>query len=370
MAIDGNSLQTAGHLMAASRVPLAMGDLDAAADLAGRAVTLCASVASVASVASGSASHAAALATLAAVRQVAGDLSAALDLHRRALAARQAIAPLSAAVATALNNLGAAYQDIGDLARALDHFERARNLQRDLAPASVSTASMYSNVGAVLLTLDDQEGALREFAAARAIDENAIPDSPQLATDLFHLGGVIESRETAAVYLSELREVGVGDLSMTDNLSKRHVTVGNLVRPELMARVARNSEDHGLRGVSRLALTNEQPDQAALGQGVEGREDPLCHNSLAERGAVHRSGFHNPRDRSRQPLATLMDEDIHTASLKGVKDLPDRQLGVPVLARVLGLLAENLEDRSRIELKLITGEHVGVLHLHVEALKG
>lgn len=82
--------------MALSRAPLAMGDLDAAADVAGRAVTLCASVAP------GSASHATALGTLAAVRQAAGDLSAALDLHRRALAAHRVIAPRSAAVATAL----------------------------------------------------------------------------------------------------------------------------------------------------------------------------------------------------------------------------------------------------------------------------
>src|ERR671931_303562 len=100
--------------------------------------------------------------------------------------------------------------------------------------------------------------ALPKFTVAAASGSgSACGDQPRDV--VVKLGqALIEGRETALVHSCELRQVGVSDLPMPDDPGQWHIGVGSLVRPELMALVACDGGNHGLRGVGRLAFADEQ----------------------------------------------------------------------------------------------------------------
>jgi hypothetical protein len=77
--------------------------------------------------------------------------------------------------------------------------------------------------------------------------------------------GLIERREAGRTTAGELGEVGIGDLTVTDNSGGRDVGVRDVVRPELVPLVGGQTTQDGAGCLGGLAFADQQADQAALG---------------------------------------------------------------------------------------------------------
>ena len=84
---------------------------------------------------------------------------------------------------------------------------------------------------------------------------------------------LVERGEPGTASPSELGQVSVGDLTVSDDPLNGNVRVPDIVGPEFVPRVAGGPVENCLRGGGRLAFADEQAHETALGNWA-GREVP------------------------------------------------------------------------------------------------
>ena len=75
-----------------------------------------------------------------------------------------------------------------------------------------------------------------------------------------------------------MRQVGIGHLTVADDPGHRDVIVGSVVGPELVPRAAGDLLQHRSGGLGGLALADQEPHQAALGDGAGSEAGPGAAN--------------------------------------------------------------------------------------------
>ena len=130
------------------------------------------------------------LGTLGKAAWLAGDLSRAEDLQRRALAIEEARNPKSDWTSTHLINLAAVLVHRKELEAAEKLYLRALEIEERLSPESRGVAILLGNLGHVATERGNYEDARTFLLRSIAIKDKVAPDSVSLAVGLENLGRV------------------------------------------------------------------------------------------------------------------------------------------------------------------------------------
>jgi len=197
-----------------------------------------------------------------------GDLAAAQDYFRRALAVYERLAPNSLEIAASLDNLSNVASSRGDLAAAQAYHSRALVVFERLAPNSLDVAKCLINLGIVALDRGDLAAARDYYSRSLAIGERLAPNSLQLAATLDNLGNVAYSRgDLAAAQDYYGRALAISERLAPNSLdvAKCLINLGNVHR-DLAA--ARDYYSRALAIFERLA-----PDSLSVAIGLNNLGD-------------------------------------------------------------------------------------------------
>ncbi len=120
-----------------------------------------------------------------------GDLAAAEQHYRRAMAIRDGLAPDSLAATESRYRAGCAAQRQGKLAEAERDLRQALAIQQKFAPETVDLATTLTCLGAVADYRGDVAGAYQYFSQALAIQQKVNPDSLTVAMLLDNLSSEV-----------------------------------------------------------------------------------------------------------------------------------------------------------------------------------
>lgn len=126
-----------------------------------------------------------------ATHEQAGDLDAAAEAYRQALAAQERQCGTCLQMARTLVDLGFVALDAGDPATAATHFQRAVRIREQLAGGTPLPAFALNNLGGAMKALGDLPGAEAAHRRALAMLEALDPAGTDLAHTLNLLGGVL-----------------------------------------------------------------------------------------------------------------------------------------------------------------------------------
>jgi CHAT domain-containing protein/Tfp pilus assembly protein PilF len=125
---------------------------------------------------------------LASAEKDLGDRGSAEELHKKALAIREAEAPGSLCVAESLNNLGIVSHYRGNLSEARDYYVRSLAIKERIFPGSVDVAIGCNNLGVLEFQQGNLEQAESYHKMALEIREKNEPRSLRLASTYNNLG--------------------------------------------------------------------------------------------------------------------------------------------------------------------------------------
>jgi CHAT domain-containing protein/Tfp pilus assembly protein PilF len=198
-------LSIAGTLSDLGGIALARGDLQSARDYLTRALRTRERFLS-----DDSEDLAAAMSNLGNVDHEEGNIAAAEEKYRRALAIYQKTAPASAACAGVLGNLGNAAYDRKDLATAESLHRQSIAIFEKVSPGSLDVAKAYHNYGNILIAMSRQETGAQNHLRAKTIYDRLAPESLDLALVLNSMGTVaLDQKQYDAAQTLFAQAVGI-----------------------------------------------------------------------------------------------------------------------------------------------------------------